>query len=135
ASGEVTPCPDAWRGDPELLRRRALARGKRIEGHTAGASADKIGAIAAAGFTSDHEPITAAEVLARARQGIAGMLRESSLRPDLSGLLDALKTAPALASRVMLTCDGSMPAFIRTHGFVDHLIRVALERRGAPPRA
>jgi adenine deaminase len=132
AIGEVTRWPDAWRGDPELLRRLALARGKRIEGHTAGASADKIAAIAAAGFTSDHEPITAAEVLDRARQGIAVMLRESSLRPDLSGLLDALKAAPALASRLMLTCDGSMPAFIRTHGFVDHLIRVALER-GVPP--
>jgi adenine deaminase len=132
AIGEVTRWPDAWRGDSELLRRLALARGKRIEGHTAGASADKIAAIAAAGFTSDHEPITAAEVLDRARQGIAVMLRESSLRPDLSGLLDALKTAPALASRLMLTCDGSMPAFIRTHGFVDHLIRVALECGVAP---
>ncbi len=132
AIGEVTRWPDAWRGDPELLRRLAVARGARVEGHTAGASADKIPAIAAAGFTSDHEPITAAEVLDRARQGIAVMLRESSLRPDLSGLLDALKTAPALASRLMLTCDGSMPAFIRTHGFVDHLILVALER-GVPP--
>src|SRR5437870_2305848 len=38
----------------------------------------------------------------------------------------------ALASRLMLTSDGSMPAFIRTHGFVDHLIRVALERGVAP---
>jgi adenine deaminase len=132
AIGEVTRWPDAWRGDPELLRRLDLARGRRVEGHTAGASADKIAAIAAAGFTSDHEPITAAEVLDRARQGIAVMLRESSLRPDLSGLLDALKTAPALASRLMLTCDGSMPAFVRTHGFVDHLIRVALERGVAP---
>jgi adenine deaminase len=132
AIGEVTRWPDAWRGDPELLRRLAVARGARVEGHTAGASADKIAAIAAAGFTSDHEPITAAEVLDRARQGIAVMLRESSLRPDLSGLLDALKTAPALASRLMLTCDGSMPAFVRAHGFVDHLIRVALER-GVPP--
>jgi len=55
------------------------------------------------------------------------MLRESSLRPDLVGLLDVLKTAPALASRLMLTSDGSMPAFMRTHGFVDHLIHVALE--------
>ncbi len=60
------------------------------------------------------------------------MLRESSLRPDLRGLLDALKEAPGLASRAMLTADGSMPAFIRDHGFVDHLIRVALER-GVPP--
>ncbi|HYS15788.1 MAG TPA: adenine deaminase C-terminal domain-containing protein [Candidatus Binatia bacterium] len=132
AIGEVTRWPDAWRGDRELLRRLALARGGRVEGHTAGASGEKIAAIAAAGFTSDHEPITAQEVLDRARQGIAVMLRESSLRPDLVGLLDALKTAPALASRLMLTSDGSMPAFIRTHGFVDHLIRVALERGVTP---
>jgi adenine deaminase len=85
-------------------------------------------AIAAGGLSSDHEPITAREVLERARQGIAVMLRESSLRPDLVGLLDALKEAPALVSRLMLTADGSMPAFIRDHGFVDHLIRTALER-------
>ena len=103
-----------------------------MEGHTAGAAADKIAALAAGGLTSDHEPITAGEVLDRARQGIAVMLRESSLRPDLAGLLDALKTAPALASRLMLTADGSMPAFIRDHGFVDHLIRVAMKRGVAP---
>jgi adenine deaminase len=132
AVGEVTRWPDAWRGDPELLRRLGLARGGRVEGHTAGASGEKIPAIAAAGFTSDHEPITGQEVLERARQGIAVMLRESSLRPDLEGLLDALKTAPALASRLMLTNDGSMPAFLRTHGFIDHLIRVALERGVTP---
>src|SRR5256712_12949370 len=132
AVGEVTRWPDAWRGDAELLRRLGLAHGARVEGHTAGASGEKIPAIAAAGFTSDHEPITAQEVLDRARQGIAVMLRDSSLRPDLVGLLDALKTAPALASRLMLTNDGSMPAFLRTHGFVDHLIRVALERGVAP---
>jgi adenine deaminase len=60
------------------------------------------------------------------------MLRESSLRPDLTGLLDALKAAPGLAARLMLTCDGSMPAFVRAHGFVDHLIRTALARGVAP---
>jgi adenine deaminase len=133
AVGEVTRWPDAWSGQRDMLARLELARrrGRRVEGHTAGASAEKLGAIAAAGFTSDHEPITAPEVLARARQGIAVMLRESSLRPDLAGLLDALKEAPGLAARVMLTCDGSMPAFIRDHGFVDHLLRVALDR-GVP---
>ena len=134
AAGEVTRWPDVWSGSRDLLSRLdlALARGQRVEGHTAGAAADKIAALAAGGLSSDHEPITAGEVLDRARQGIAVMLRESSLRPDLAGLLDALKTAPALASRLMLTADGSMPAFIRDHGFVDHLIRVAMKRGVAP---
>ena len=128
ALGEVTRWPDAHRGDRALLERLdlALARRLRVEGHTAGASAEKLPAIALAGLTSDHEPITAKEVLERARQGIAVMLRESSLRPDLSGLLDALKDAPALASRLMLTADGSMPAFILRHGFVDNLLRLAM---------
>src|SRR5438128_2678811 len=101
AAGEVTRWPDVHAGDPELLRRLdlALARGQRVEGHTAGASADKLAAIAAGGLSSDHEPITAREVLDRARLGIAVMLRESSLRPDLSDLLDALKEAPGLTAR------------------------------------
>jgi adenine deaminase len=134
AAGEVTRWPDVHAGSADLLRRLeiALARGQRVEGHTAGASAEKIAALAAGGLTSDHEPITAREVLERARHGIAVMLRESSLRPDLSGLLDGLKEAPALVSRLMLTADGSMPAFVEDHGFVDHLLRVALER-GVPP--
>ena len=134
AAGEVTRWPDAWGGQSDMLNRLALARGlgRRVEGHTAGASGEKMAAIAAAGFTSDHEPITASEVLSRARNGIAVMLRESSLRPDLAGLLDALKAAPALASRLMLTCDGSMPAFILANGFMDHALRVALDR-GVPP--
>jgi adenine deaminase len=128
AVGEVTRWPEAHRGDPELLRRLdlALARGRRVEGHTAGATAEKLPAIAIAGLTSDHEPITAREVLERARQGIAVMLRESSLRPDLGELLAAVKAAPALVSRLMLTADGSMPAFIRAHGFVDNLLRLAM---------
>lgn len=134
AIGEVTRWPDAFRGSARLLRRLGLAHGRlpRVEGHAAGATGERMPALAAAGFTSDHEPITAREVLERARQGIAVMLRESSLRPDLRGLLDALEDAPALAARLMLTADGSMPAFMRAHGFVDHLIRVALERGVAP---
>lgn len=134
AIGEVTRWPDVQAGRPELLRPLELAhaRGRRVEGHTAGASAERLAALAAGGLTSDHEPITAAEVLARARQGIAVMLRESSLRRDLGDLLDALKEAPGLAGRAMLTADGSMPAFVLEHGFVDHLIRTAMQR-GVPP--
>jgi adenine deaminase len=134
AVGEVTRWPEVHRGAPPLLRRLGLAleRRLRVEGHTAGAAAEKIAALAAGGLTSDHEPITVDEVLSRARQGIAVMLRESSLRPDLVGLLDALKRAPALTSRIMLTSDGAMPDFVETNGFVDHTIRVALDRGVAP---
>jgi adenine deaminase len=59
-----------------------------VEGHTAGASAERLPALAAGGLTSDHEPITARGAGSRT-PGNAVMLRESSLRPDLRGLLDA----------------------------------------------
>ena len=133
ALGEVTRWPDLVAGRLDLLARVGLAHaaGKRVEGHTAGASSQKVGTLAAAGITSDHEPITAEEALDRARQGIALMLRQSSLRPDLRGLLAPFVKAGALG-RVMLTTDGSMPAFVARHGFVDHLVRVALDA-GVPP--
>jgi adenine deaminase len=134
AVGEATRWPDVYAGDPDLLARLELAHasGHRVEGHTAGAAGEKMAAIAAGGLTSDHEAITAAEALARARQGITVMLRESSLRPDLRGLLGALKDAPALASRVMLTADGASPRFVQAHGFMDHCLRLAMEG-GVPP--
>ena len=134
AIGEMTRWYEAYRGDPDLLARLALAsaRRKRVEGHTAGAGAERLGALAAAGVTSDHEPITAQEVLDRARQGIAVMLRESSLRPDLRVVIDALKSAPGLVPRIMLTTDGAMPAFILEHGFTDHLLRIAMDQGVAP---
>jgi len=134
AVGEMTRWYEAYLGDPQLLARLALAssRRKRIEGHTAGAKAERLGALAAAGVTSDHEPITAQEVLDRARQGIAVMLRESSLRPDLRVVIDALKRAPGLVPRIMLTTDGAAPAFILEHGFVDHVVRIAMDQGIAP---
>ena len=128
AVGEITRWPELLEGDRRLLDRLALAavRRKRIEGHTAGASAEKLQGLAAAGIASCHEPITAQEVLDRARAGIAVMLRQSSLRPDLKALFGALKEAPGLAARLMLTTDGSSPAFVAEHGFVDHLVRLAM---------
>ncbi len=133
AIGEVTRWPDLVAGRRDLLDRLALApaMGKRIEGHTAGASAEKLAAIAAAGVTSDHEPISAQEALDRARHGFALMLRQSSLRPDLRALLAPFVKSGAVG-RLMLTTDGSTPAFVAEHGFVDNLVRLAIEE-GVPP--
>jgi adenine deaminase len=133
ALGEITRWPDVWAGRPALLERLALAPalGRRIEGHMAGAGAERLPALAASGITSDHEPITAQEALDRARLGIAVMLRQSSLRPDLRGLLPPFVKSGALG-RLMLTTDGSTSAFIVEHGFVDALVRVAMEE-GVPP--
>src|SRR5437870_1174602 len=53
-------------------------------------------------------------------------------RFPLRDLARALAHPSALAARAVLTADGSMPAFVLEHGFVDHLIRTAMQR-GVPP--
>jgi adenine deaminase len=133
AVGEVTRWHDVLAGQRGLLERIGLAAeaGKRVEGHTAGASPEKVGALVAAGFTSDHEPITGSEALERARLGLAVMLRQSSLRRDLRALLEPF-AGSALSARLMLTTDGSTPAFVAQHGFVDSLVRLAIDV-GIPP--
>jgi adenine deaminase len=67
-------------GDEHLLNIAAAAwsSGKVLEGHAAGAGANKLQAYAALGITSDHEPITPEEALDRLRLGMSVMVREGN---------------------------------------------------------
>lgn len=126
--GEVTRWPLVYAGDPRLLERmaRGLAGGRRVEGHAPGASADRVQVLAAAGFSSDHEAITADQALDRLRSGLYVMLRHGSLRPDLPELAPAATGSRAFSGRIMLTPDGPDPVFIHTKGYMDHLLEVAI---------
>ncbi|HLT58533.1 MAG TPA: adenine deaminase C-terminal domain-containing protein [Limnochordales bacterium] len=126
--GEITRWPLVERGDADLAAkiRRARALGKRVEGHSAGASPARILRLAQRGFTSCHEAITAPQVLDRLRAGLYVMLRHSSLRPDLPALLDAVRGDLVHSNRLMLTADGPTPVWVDAHGYMDHLIRLAI---------
>lgn len=136
AVGEVTRWVDVLAGDADLLEKIRLARddGRRVEGHAAGASFDRLAALAAAGVTSDHEAVTAQEVADRLRAGLYVMLRHSSIRPDLPILAEATRAGDAGVDRIMLTADGPSPAFIEAHGYMDHVIEIAIHS-GIPPLA
>jgi len=127
-AGEVTRWPAVYYGDADLLRKiaLALASGRRIDGHAPGASYDRLAALAAAGWSSDHEAITAAEVTNRLRAGMYTMLRHSSLRRDLPALAGALTPERVRAGRLMLTADGPEAVTIAREGYLDHVIRQAI---------
>lgn len=129
AVGEVTRWPDVLAGDPDLLAKIAAARedGLRVEGHAPGASAERLRALAAAGFTSCHEAITASEVTNRVQAGLYAMLRDSSIRPDLPDLLKGIPDGAIASGRVMLTVDGPSPFFLADHGYQDRLLKVAID--------
>jgi adenine deaminase len=127
-AGEVTRWPAVYQGDDDLLRKMADAQaaGRRIDGHAPGASADRLAALTAAGWSSDHEAITPAEVIARLRAGLYTMLRHSSLRPDVPALARAITPDRVRSGRLMLTADGPEAATIAREGYLDHVIRQAI---------
>lgn len=136
AVGEVTRWVDVLLGDADLLAKIRAARedGMRVDGHAPGASYERLVALAKAGFTSCHEAITAGEVEDRLRAGLATMLRHSSIRPDLPELLTAVKDRPEWLDTVMLTVDGPTPVFVDDYGYLDYLMRIAIEQGIEPMR-
>lgn len=115
-------------GDRELLSKIMLARskGKKVDGHTAGCSYEKLNAVAAAGITSCHESMVASEALDRLRLGLWVMLRESSSRRDLDQLLPAITRNHVSTGRLLLTADGLTAPDMMSRGHLDYLIKKAI---------
>jgi len=127
--GEITRWMELINGNSEISQviARTKELKKRVDGHTAGARYDKLNRLAMAGIESGNESINGQNVLDRLRLGFYVMLRESSLRPDLSLLLKTVVGHRVLTDRLLLTTDGSMPEYYYSHGVTDHLIRIALK--------
>ena len=135
AISEVTPWVRLISCDPDLLIKFELAQRQeqRIEGHTTGASLQKLNALVAAGLTSCHEAIDAREARERLRLGLYVMLRHGSIRQDLDSLVDLVKGERGVdTSRVMLTPDWMDPRRILQHGYMDSLVRAAVDRGVEP---
>ena len=124
-SAEFTRWPAVWRGDQCALHAISYvhALGKRADGHTAGASYEKLQGVARGGIDACHEAITKQEVLDRLRLGFWTILRHSSLRPDIPELARAITEDHVDTRRVMLTVDGPAPRSIAEGGFIDEALR------------
>ena len=128
-SAEVTRWPLLYKGDSFLLDTVDFVKGlnKVVDGHNAGCSYEKLNSIAASGVIADHEAIKADEAINRLRLGMWTVLRNSSLRPDLSEVIKIITEEKVDTRRVLLTTDGPHPGFIDEEGFVDGLVRQAVE--------
>ncbi|HJX38257.1 MAG TPA: adenine deaminase C-terminal domain-containing protein [Anaerolineae bacterium] len=131
AIAEVTPWVRVVTCDEDLLAKFAIAQRheQRIEGHTTGASFQKLNALVAAGLTSCHEAINAREARDRLRLGLYVMLRHGSIRRDLDSLAGMLVGDNAVdSSRVMLTPDWMDPPTILRQGYMESLVRETIDR-------
>lgn len=128
-SAEVTRWPLLYNGDPFLLDTMDVIKkiGKVVDGHTAGCSYDKLNSVVASGVSACHEAITAKEAFDRLRLGMWTTLRNSSLRPDLPEIIKLITEGNVNTSRIIMTTDGPHPGFIEKEGFMDGLVRQAVE--------
>lgn len=108
-----------------------LELGKRVEGHTAGASGRKLQAYTDFGISSCHEPITKDEVLERLRLGYWVMIREGSIRKELEEVKGIFKKKIDFR-RLILSTDGVDPKDFLEEGYLDASLRRAIEL-GVPP--
>jgi len=113
----------------------AIARGKTVEGHGAGARNRKLAALAAHGADSCHEPITAEEVLERMRLGLAAMIREGSIRRELPAVIPPLSKTALDFRRAVLVSDGIWPHELTRYGHMDYIVQRAVDLGLDPVRA
>jgi adenine deaminase len=120
-------------GDKQQLAvmNETLKAGKKIEGHSAGAIANKLQAYIALGISSDHEPITPEDALERLRLGLSVLIREGEVRRDMQAV-SSIKDHKIDFRRLAMATDGIGPIQLTAQGFMDHLVQKAINL-GFPP--
>jgi len=108
------------------LARTALSLGRRLEGHSAGASGNKLQAYTSFGVSSCHEPITEPEVLDRLRLGYWVMIRQGAIRKELGGVKGIFRKSVD-KRRLVLCTDGMDPEGFLSEGYLDAAVRHALQ--------
>lgn len=115
--------------DPEKhlpVLEKAARTGKTLEGHSAGAKAEKLISYTIPGISSCHEPINTEEVLERLRLGMYVMIREGSIRSDLEAIC-SIKDSGIDLRRLILVSDGIEPKDLLFKGYMERIVQKAID--------
>ena len=108
------------------LINKALALGKTIEGHSAGAREEKLAAYVGSGVSSCHEPINMDQALERLRMGLYVMAREGGVRKDLKAI-SKIKDMGVDLQRLVLVTDSVSPEFLINNGNLEYVTQKAVD--------
>lgn len=114
--------------DPVVLRLvdEALRRGLVVMGHGAGLTPDEVTAYAAAGFTADHECLTAEEAVVRIENGMMVSFRETPIARNQTDVIRAVTELGCDPALFMYSSDvPDAVSFVRV-GHVDEYVRMAI---------
>ncbi len=121
---EMMNYPGVVHGEPDVLAKLELFRGRHIDGHAPLLSGRDLNAYLAAGIRTEHEATSAEEAREKLHKGMRVLIREGSVSKDLAALMPLLteRTAPCLA----FCTDDRNPLDIAEEGHLDHMIRTAI---------
>lgn len=128
--GEMMNFPALISGDPEMLRRVALAGSRIADGHAPGLHGSALHAYLMAGVATDHETTALEEAVEKLRRGMHLHLREGSSEHNLADLAPAV--TPTTCDQCSLATDDCHPDDLMHQGHIDHAVRVSV-RAGIPP--
>ncbi|MCB2190998.1 MAG: amidohydrolase family protein [Deltaproteobacteria bacterium] len=113
---------------------QAMALGKRLEGHAAGARGHRLMAYAAAGTTSCHESISGEDAAQRLALGLAVQVREGFVRREMAEVVPTLAALPE-SGQVMLVTDLAEFEDLMSWGAMNPLLARAVKLGVEPARA
>jgi adenine deaminase len=120
-------------GDRRILDLIAetIKMGKKVEGHSAGATGKKLQAYISSGVSSCHEPITAEEVRERLGLGLFVLIREGEIRRELEAI-SKIKEENIDFSRLALSTDGLGPWQLTSDGYMEFVVQKAINLGFSP---
>ncbi len=121
--GELMNFPGVYNGDPEMLKRTALAGDKVADGHAPGLSGKNLNAYILAGVMTDHESTTAREALEKLERGMHVHVREGSTEHNLAALAKII--TPNNSQFMSLVSDDRHPSDLIQKGHLDYSVRIA----------
>lgn len=127
--GELMNFPGVIHGDPEMLKRAALAGDKVADGHAPGVTGAALNAYISAGAMTDHESTTAEEAREKCARGMHVHIREGSTEHNLAELVQIL--TPENARFMSFVSDDRHPSDLQKKGHLDYSVRLA-QQHGVP---
>lgn len=113
---------------------QTINRGKKVDGHSAGASGKKLQAYISSGVSSCHEPITAEEVRERLRLGLFVLIREGEIRRELEAV-SRIKDENIALTRLAIATDGLGPWQLISDGYLEFVVQKAIDLGFSPVQA
>jgi adenine deaminase len=121
---EMMNYPGVLAGDPQVLSKLRLFRGKVIDGHAPSLMGVDLQAYCSAGVQSDHETIDLQEAEEKLRAGMRIMIREGTSAKNLKALLPLVNRKNS--RRCCLVTDDLHPEDLIEKGHLDHVLRKAV---------